>query len=56
MPYAREILEGFGSDLTLASLSIMNPGTDVRWHRDNEQSADLHWMRLHLPIRTATDA
>lgn len=52
MPTVARCLDLFGDEVVAASLSIMEPGASVRWHRDPEQTADSNYMRLHLPIDT----
>lgn len=52
MPTVARCLDLFGDDLAAASLSIMEPGASVRWHRDPEQTADSTYARLHLPLMT----
>lgn len=52
MPTVARCLDLLGDDMVAASLSIMEPGASVRWHRDPEQTADSSYMRLHLPLVT----
>ena len=56
MPTVARCLDLFGEDLAAASLSIMEPGASVRWHRDPEQTADSTYTRLHLPLMTTPAA
>lgn len=53
MPYVRELIDELRLPVRSATISVMEPGARVRWHRDLSHSIDLRTVRLHLPIRTA---
>ena len=52
LPSLERIFDMFEGPVRAASISRMEPGAKVKWHRDVRQSADLEYARLHLPIVT----
>jgi hypothetical protein len=52
MPYVRELIDELRFPVRSASISVMEPGARVRWHRDLSHSIDLRTVRVHLPIQT----
>jgi hypothetical protein len=52
LPSVQRIFDLFEGPVRAASISRMEPGAKVKWHRDVRQSADLEYVRLHLPIIT----
>ncbi|WP_031556363.1 aspartyl/asparaginyl beta-hydroxylase domain-containing protein [Parvularcula oceani] len=56
MPVAERFLDRFEGTLRTASLSRMEAGAGVGWHRDRRQSIDLEYVRLHIPLVTSPRA
>ncbi len=56
MPTVEAMLDSLPGTIRSASVSAMQPGGYLRWHRDVEQSVDIDQVRLHLPIKTSKDA
>ncbi len=56
MPTVEAMLDSLPGTIRSASVSDMEPGAYLRWHRDVEQSVDIDQVRLHLPIKTSPDA
>lgn len=52
MPHLRELMARMDFPVRSATISVMEPGARVRWHRDLSHSVDLKTVRLHLPIAT----
>ena len=52
LPTLQRIFALFEGPVRAASISRMEPGAKVTWHRDVRQSADVEYARLHLPIIT----
>lgn len=52
MPTVERLLDSFGGPIRSATLSLMAPGGEVRWHTDARQSLDLAYVRLHVPVFT----
>ncbi len=53
LPSVERIFDLFEGPVRAASISRMEPGAEVKWHRDVRQSADFEYVRLHLPIVTS---
>jgi len=53
LPSVERVFDLFEGPVRAASISRMEPGAVVKWHRDVRQSADLEYVRLHLPIVTS---
>jgi len=56
LPSIEKIFDLFEGPVRAASISRMEPGAVVKWHRDVRQSADLEYVRLHLPIVTSRES
>jgi len=56
LPSVERVFDMFEGPVRAASISRMEPGAKVNWHRDVRQSADLEYARLHLPIVTNRDS
>ena len=52
LPCVQRLFAMFEGPVRAASISRMDPGAKVNWHRDVRQSADVEYARLHLPIIT----
>ena len=56
MPYLKSVIECIGFPVRSALLSVQEPGSHVRWHRDRSHSIDLSLVRLHIPLQTSPEA